>query len=144
MPLAFMSSMRASTFQQPLRSWSSDVGSMPYSSGGRPATAFKPTLGIWLPSNSQTSLPSVLRSRRGALSFHFSGRWLSNMSGGSQTWSSTLTRIISSIFLPIGFLLAASVAGFFVVIDLSSRWIKKACSPETVQRSSASHTDRRA
>ena len=35
-----------------------DVGSMLYSSGGRPATALSPMFGIVLPSYSQTSIPS--------------------------------------------------------------------------------------
>src|SRR4051794_33724867 len=52
--------------------------------------------GISLPSNTQTSLPSGLRMFFGALSRHFAGTWLSNMFGGSTTWSSTLTRIMSS------------------------------------------------
>src|SRR3954464_5870112 len=52
--------------------------------------------GISLPSNTHTSLPSGLRMFFGALSRHFAGTWLSNMSGGSTTWSSTLTRIMSS------------------------------------------------
>ncbi len=45
-PPAFMSLMRSSTSQQPLRISSRRVGSMPYSSFGRPATAFRPTLVI--------------------------------------------------------------------------------------------------
>src|SRR5574338_258908 len=96
-PLAFMSSTRASTFQQPRRSCESAVGSIPYSSGRRPATAFRPTFGICWPSNTQTSLPSGLWTSRGARSFHFAGTWRSHMSGGSHTWSSTLTRIMSFI-----------------------------------------------
>src|SRR5215472_12172187 len=96
-PLAFMSSMRASTSKQPRRSCESAVGSIPYSSGRRPATAFSPTFGICCPSNTQTSLPSCLWTSRGARSFHFASRWRSHMSGGSQTWSSTLTRIMSFI-----------------------------------------------
>ena len=46
---------------------------MPYSSGGRPATAFSPTLGICWPSNTQTLVPSSLVTSRGARSFHFAG-----------------------------------------------------------------------
>src|SRR2546423_3040242 len=53
--------------------------------------------GISLPSYSHTSVPSSLRRMWGARSRHFDGRCLSNMSGGSTTWSSTLTRIRSSI-----------------------------------------------
>src|SRR5262245_27469553 len=70
---------------------------MPYSSGRRPATAFRPTLGICAPSNTQTSLPSGLCTSFGARSFHCAGTCCLHMSGGSQTWSSTLTRIMSFI-----------------------------------------------
>ena len=57
-PPAFMSLMRSSTFQQPGRISSKAVGSMPYSSLGRPATALSPMLGILAPSNIHTSEPS--------------------------------------------------------------------------------------
>src|SRR5436305_5048297 len=53
-------------------------------------------LGISLPSYTQTSVPSARLTLLGAMSFHLSGKWFSNMSGGSTTWSSTLTRIRSS------------------------------------------------
>ena len=79
---------------------------MPYSSGGRPATAFSPTFGMTAPSNVQTSSPRSLWTIFGAWSLYFSGRWPSNMSGGSTTWSSTLTRMRSSAFTvrpPCGF-----------------------------------------
>src|SRR6476660_155857 len=69
---------------------------MLYSSGGRPATALSPMFGITFPSNSQTSIPSRW-TLFGAASFHLSGRWSSNRVGGSTTWSSTLTRIMSSV-----------------------------------------------
>ena len=46
---------------------------MPYSSGGRPATALSPMLGIALPSNTQTSLPSSMRTTSGARSPHLAG-----------------------------------------------------------------------
>ncbi len=39
---------------------------MPYSSGGRPATALSPMFGITLPSNSHTSMPSSLWTIFGA------------------------------------------------------------------------------
>ena len=84
-PFAFMSSMRDFRSQQPRRIWPSAVGSMPYSSGGRPATAFSPTFGTCWFSKNQASVPSFFVSRRGARSFHFAGTWRSNMSGGSQT-----------------------------------------------------------
>ena len=48
-PPAFMSLMRSWTFQQPGRISSKAVGSMPYSSLGRPATALRPMLGIFGP-----------------------------------------------------------------------------------------------
>ena len=96
-PFAFMSSRRAFRFQQPRRIWPSAVGSMPYSSLGRPATALSPTFGICWFSKNQASEPSFLVRSRGALSFHFAGTWRSNMSGGSHTWSSTETRIMSFI-----------------------------------------------
>src|SRR5580704_10509151 len=59
--------------------------------------------GISLPSNIQTSWPSGFLTLFGAWSRHFSGTWLSNMFGGSTTWSSTLTRIMSSTFMPLPF-----------------------------------------
>ena len=74
----------------------SESASMPYSSGGRPATALSPMLGISLPSNTHTSLPSSAASTFGARSASLAGRCPSNRSGGSTTWSSTLTRIRSS------------------------------------------------
>ncbi len=49
-PLALMSRTRSWTSKQPRRISSRELGSMPYSSGGRPTTAFRPTLGISLPS----------------------------------------------------------------------------------------------
>src|SRR5262249_18228354 len=71
---------------------------MLYSSGGRPATAFSPMLGITLSSYTQTSMPSRC-TFFGANSIHLSGRWPSKRSGGSTTWSSTLTRIMSSALM---------------------------------------------
>src|SRR5712692_6430237 len=68
---------------------------MLYSSGGRPATALSPMLGITLSSYTQTSMLSR-RTLFGACCIHLSGRCPSNRSGGSTTWSSTLTRIRSS------------------------------------------------
>src|SRR5450759_2617297 len=83
-----------------------DVGSMLYSSGGRPATALRPMFGISAPWYTQTSVPSSLRTLRGANSLSLSGRWASNSVGGSTTWSSTLTRMrfsavgIAAVALP--------------------------------------------
>ena len=45
-----MSLTRSWMSQQPLRIRSSAVGSMPYSSGGLPATALSPMFGISVPS----------------------------------------------------------------------------------------------
>ena len=70
---------------------------MPYSSFGRPATALSPTLGMIAPLNVQTSLPLSVWRSLGASSCHRSARCSSNMCGGSQRWSSTLTRIMSFI-----------------------------------------------
>jgi hypothetical protein len=95
-PPASMSLTRSWTFQQPSRISSKAVGSMPYSSLGRPATALRPMLGMVAPSNTQTSSPASLRSTRGKRSFHLAGVWSANMSGGSTRWSSTLIRIRSS------------------------------------------------
>ncbi len=95
-PPPFMSLMRSSMSQQPGRISEYAVGSMPYSSLGRPATALRPMLGIFEPSNSQTSEPSGWRSTRGARSFHLAGMCPSNSPGGSTRWSSTLTMIMSS------------------------------------------------
>ena len=46
---------------------------------------------------STTSVPSSWCTTCGAMSWYFAGRWRSNTSGGSTTWSSTLTMIMSSI-----------------------------------------------
>src|SRR5262245_47552113 len=73
------------------------VGSTPYSSGGRPATALSPTLVASWPSNTQASVPSSLVTTRGARSRQRAARWPANMSGGSTTWSSTETRMRSSV-----------------------------------------------
>src|SRR4051794_618287 len=51
-----------------------------------------------LPWNTHSSTPvSGLRTTFGTWSFHLSGTWFTNMSGGSMKWSSMLTRIMSSI-----------------------------------------------
>src|SRR5436190_9080126 len=76
---------------------SNDVGSMPYSAGGRPPTAFDPMVGSSLPRNDHTSVPSAFVTSLGTSSAYFAGRRSSHMPGGSTTWSSTETRIMSSI-----------------------------------------------
>src|SRR6516162_5714621 len=70
---------------------------MPYSSGGRPATAFSPTLVACWPSKTQASVPSSAVMTLGAWSAYLAGMCPENMSGGSTTWSSTDTRIRSSM-----------------------------------------------
>ena len=65
-PPASMSFTRSAMSQQPGRISSKAVGSMPYSSLGRPATALSPTLGISAPLNIHTSEPSSLRTTFGA------------------------------------------------------------------------------
>src|SRR5690606_10243000 len=62
MPPALMSLTRSWTSQHPGRISSNAVGSMPYSSLGRPATALSPMLGIVWPLKTQTSEPSSVRS----------------------------------------------------------------------------------
>src|SRR5918997_143819 len=69
---------------------------MPYSSLGRPATALSAAVSMTTVPNVQTSLPSSLRRSLGARSRYVAGRWLTNRSGGSIRWSSTLTRMRSS------------------------------------------------
>src|SRR5438552_2981385 len=49
------------------------------------------------PSNTQRSMPCSLVTTFGARSRYLAGTWWSNMSGGSMTWSSMLTRIMSSV-----------------------------------------------
>ena len=92
-----MSRMRSWMSKQPGRISLKRVGSAPYSSGGRPATALSPTLVASWPSNTQASVPSGLVTTLGTSSLYRSGMCPSNMSGGSTTWSSTETRIMSSI-----------------------------------------------
>ena len=98
-PPALMSLTRSCTSKQPGRISSNAVGLTPYSSFGRPATAFSPMFGITAPLNIHTSLPSSVCSTRGAASAYFAGTRPSNMSGGSTTWSSTLMKIMSSTFM---------------------------------------------
>src|SRR5207253_5113582 len=90
---------------------------MLYSSGGRPATALSPMLGISLPSYTQTSVPSARLTLLGACSFHFAGRWLSNMPGGSTTWSSTLTRIRSSSCMRSPPVSLTTVSGYLLAMS---------------------------
>src|SRR2546423_14372187 len=98
-PLAFMSRMRFSMSKHPSRISAKLVGSIPYSSGGRPATALSPMFGTSNSRNCHTSVPSSLWMTLGARSRYLAGRWRSNRSGGSTTWSSTLTMIMSSVFM---------------------------------------------
>ena len=75
------------------------MGSIPYSSLGRPATALSATFGMTVSRNFHMSEPSGLCTRRGASSRYFFDRWFLNMFGGSTQWSSTLIRIMSSLFM---------------------------------------------
>src|SRR5690242_10314284 len=70
---------------------------MPYSSGGRPATALSATFAISWPSYRHALVPSSRVTNRGARPAYFAGNRPSNTWGGSTTWSSTLTRTMSSI-----------------------------------------------
>jgi hypothetical protein len=83
----------------PGRSWLNEVGSIPYSSLGRPATAFRATLPTVSPLYCQTLVPSGFVMNFGANSTYFAGRRPSKTFGGSTTWSSTLTRTKSLIFI---------------------------------------------
>src|SRR5207237_1102147 len=76
-----------------------DVGSMPYSSGGRPATALSATLVASWPSKTHAFVPSTRVMNCGARPAYFAGRRPSNKCGGSTTWSSTLTSTMSSMFI---------------------------------------------
>lgn len=71
-PPASMSLTRSAMSKQPGRISSNAVGSMPYSSFGRPATALSPTFGMTAPSNVQTSAPSSCRTTLGARSRYLS------------------------------------------------------------------------
>ena len=69
---------------------------MPYSSGGRPATEFSAMFPSSAPSYNQALVPSARVTNCGAKSTYLAGSRPSNTLGGSTTWSSTLTRIMSS------------------------------------------------
>ena len=70
---------------------------MPHSSFGHETTAFRPIEPADVPWNIHCSTPLSSATTFGASSAYFAGTWRSNMSGGSTTWSSMLTRIMSSI-----------------------------------------------
>ena len=89
-PVESMSTIRASTSQQPRLMSSNRVGSRVTCSGRRPATAFIPTCEYRLPSNSHTWCPAGVSTTCGAfVRVHVPGSRPSNMSGGSTRWSST-------------------------------------------------------
>jgi hypothetical protein len=90
-----MSLTRSSMSSQPARSSAKEVVSMPYSSGGRPATAFSATLEISWPSYVQAFVPSTRVMNLGARSAYLAGSRPSNTFGGSTTWSSTLASTMS-------------------------------------------------
>ncbi len=87
-PLRSMSASRARMSHAPRRISSNRVGSKPYSVGGRPATALKPTFAISSPSQSHRWPPSSDSTTRGARSAYFAGNRPSHMCGGSTMWSS--------------------------------------------------------
>ncbi len=63
-----MSLMRSWMSKQPGRISSKEVGSIPYSSRGRPATALSPMLGMVAPLKVHTSSPLGVRTTFGARS----------------------------------------------------------------------------
>src|SRR4051812_30236010 len=99
-PLTFMSRMRSCTSNVPGRTWSKLAGSEPQLSRGRPCTALRPKVAISWPSMSHASVPSSRRMTRGTRSLYLAGTWSCRYSasdGGSTMWSSTLTRMRSSV-----------------------------------------------
>ncbi len=105
-----MSMIRSWTSKQPGRISSKAVGSIPYSSLGRPATAFNPMLGIRTPLKTHTSLPLANRSTRGASAWMEAGSRPSKRSGGSTRWSSTLIITMSSARMSVPPLPCAAIA----------------------------------
>ena len=97
MPLRFMSRMRSCTSYAPGRISAKLVGSIPQSSFGQVTTALRPIDPAVAPWKSHCSTPWSFVTTLGASSLYFSGTCRSNMSRGSITWSSMLTRIMSSI-----------------------------------------------
>src|SRR6516164_7967902 len=99
-PLASMSRTRSCTSKQPGRSSEYVPGLNPHSSLGQPTVADMPNeVLVFSPWNSHWSMPSACTTL-GASSSHFLGTWFSYMCGGSIMWSSMLTRIMSSKFMP--------------------------------------------
>src|SRR5215207_4812022 len=101
MPLRFMSRTRSWMSYAPGRISAKPIGSKPHSSLGQLTTAFRPIEPICWPSNNHFSLPSSPITTCGTRSRYFDGEWRSNMSGGSTTWSSMLTRIRSSTCMAV-------------------------------------------
>src|SRR3954454_4144838 len=95
-PLRFMSRTRSWMSYAPGRISAKPIGSKPHSSLGQLTTALSPMEPISWPSNCHFSLPSAPITMCGNRSRYLAGPWRSNMSGGSTTWSSMLTRIRSS------------------------------------------------
>ena len=84
----------------------------PHSSRGQPTVAAMPNgVEVASPWKCHSSTPSALRTTRGISSFHLSGTWFSNRSGGSIMWSSMLTRIMSSICMSLMGAAGSSVGG---------------------------------
>jgi hypothetical protein len=80
-----MSSIRAATSQVPRRICSNAVGSLPYSSRGRPATAFSAKFGMVVPSHTHLWCPMASRTSLGARSRKRAGSRPSNIVPGSTT-----------------------------------------------------------
>ena len=99
MPLRFMSRTRSWTSYTPGRISAKPAGSRPHSSAGQDTTALSPLTPCGLPWYIHWSTPLSSVTTIGASSLYLAGTWLRNMSGGSTTWSSMLTRIRSSMFM---------------------------------------------
>ena len=100
MPLRFMSRTRSWTSYTPGRISAKPAGSRPHSSAGQDTTALSPLTPCGLPWYIHWSTPLSSVTTTGASGLYLAGTWLRNMSGGSTTWSSMLTRIRSSVCIP--------------------------------------------
>src|ERR1700754_3121320 len=91
-----MSRTRSWTSYTPGRISAKPAGSRPHSSAGQDTTAFSPLTPCGLPWYIHWSTPLSSTTTIGASALYLAGTWRRNMSGGSTTWSSMLTRIRSS------------------------------------------------
>ena len=83
---------------------------MPYSSGGRPTTAFKPMLGICCPLKYQTSLPSFLRTTFGASALVLLAAFVGVAAGPiAHAFGGPVEKVVTWLRLPIAGLLIAFV-----------------------------------